>query len=317
MESGKRLYFFDNIKAILIILVVIGHLLEQFIYLPVNKYFYVLIYSFHMPLFIFISGYFSGFNTSKLLKRLVIPYVVFQLLYLLFNNFVLKNETVYTLTTPYWLLWYLLSCFFWNVIILFIKKVNLMIVFISFIIGLIIGLDNTVNYYFSLSRTLVFLPFYLLGYYCKSINYSLDNLRKNKTLTATISAITIVAAFFVYLKIDKINHIWFYNSMSYSQASSNMLIRFMIYLIAILFSLMVIILAPKNKIIILTNIGVNCFTIFLFHGFIVKYLVKVQLYKYLPNTFTVWIFIIIVTIISTLLLTSKSITKIMSVIVKF
>ena len=48
----------DNLKGILIFLVVFGHLLELVITKGHAKYIYELIYSFHMPFFIFLSGYF-------------------------------------------------------------------------------------------------------------------------------------------------------------------------------------------------------------------------------------------------------------------
>ena len=55
-----RDYFFDNARAVLIFLVVFGHLLQP--YTTEDKYLsalYLLIYSFHMPTFLFISGYFA------------------------------------------------------------------------------------------------------------------------------------------------------------------------------------------------------------------------------------------------------------------
>ena len=51
--------YFDNAKAILIILVVIGHIIEPFIEdIYTLKIIYEFIYTFHMPAFILLSGYF-------------------------------------------------------------------------------------------------------------------------------------------------------------------------------------------------------------------------------------------------------------------
>ena len=55
----ERDYYFDNLKAVLIFLVVLGHFLLPIYddaFLVVLKR---LIYVFHMPLFVFVSGYFS------------------------------------------------------------------------------------------------------------------------------------------------------------------------------------------------------------------------------------------------------------------
>ena len=60
MSTKSRNYFLDNYKALLIVLVVIGHFIEPCYenndFLTILKW---VIFSFHMPAFIFISGFFS------------------------------------------------------------------------------------------------------------------------------------------------------------------------------------------------------------------------------------------------------------------
>ena len=81
--KAERDYFFDNIKAVLIFFVVLGHFLlpihEEGILVLIKR----LIYVFHMPLFVFVSGYFSKriykdgrFNFKKILY-LIKAYIVF------------------------------------------------------------------------------------------------------------------------------------------------------------------------------------------------------------------------------------------------
>ena len=81
--TKERDYFFDNLKAVLIFLVVLGLFL-----LPIhgdNPLVVVkrLIYIFHMPLFVFVSGYFAKkiykngqYNFKKILY-LIKAYVLF------------------------------------------------------------------------------------------------------------------------------------------------------------------------------------------------------------------------------------------------
>ena len=52
----KRDYGFDNLKLILICLVVLGHVLEIAQKTPLRVFCYQIIYSFHMPVFIFLFG---------------------------------------------------------------------------------------------------------------------------------------------------------------------------------------------------------------------------------------------------------------------
>lgn len=74
----------DNIKAILIFLVVFGHMLE----LASARRIYLIIYSFHMPAFIFVTGYYAKFKPRKILLELIMPYILFQTLYLLFDGYI-------------------------------------------------------------------------------------------------------------------------------------------------------------------------------------------------------------------------------------
>ena len=91
--NKERDYFFDNLKAVLIFLVVLGHFL-----LPIrgdNPLVVVkrLIYVFHMPLFVFISGYFA----KKIYKNG--QYNFKKILYLLkaYVVFVVAIQTVYAI----------------------------------------------------------------------------------------------------------------------------------------------------------------------------------------------------------------------------
>ena len=75
IKSGekKRLYLYDNLKFLLIVLVVLGHLIDDSTVklfgdgggetgVPQAKVFsgaFVFLYAFHMPLFLFISGLFN------------------------------------------------------------------------------------------------------------------------------------------------------------------------------------------------------------------------------------------------------------------
>lgn len=81
IQEKSRISWIDNLKAIGIILVVIGHT-------NLPKFLEYYIYSFHIPMFFFISGYLfsSGKVTSfiqfakKKFKSLIIPYLIFAVI---------------------------------------------------------------------------------------------------------------------------------------------------------------------------------------------------------------------------------------------
>lgn len=58
-KDAKRIYKWDNLKCFLIVMVVVGHFVNQ--YAPISdtmKSISLFIYSFHMPLFIFCPDYY-------------------------------------------------------------------------------------------------------------------------------------------------------------------------------------------------------------------------------------------------------------------
>ena len=85
--TNRRNYQMDNLKCLLIFSVVFGHMLELFMGKnSPERVIYLVIYSFHMPLFAFVSGVFARYNPSKIKNNMIYPYLIFQTLYLLFSN---------------------------------------------------------------------------------------------------------------------------------------------------------------------------------------------------------------------------------------
>lgn len=169
-QTGRRIPerapFWDNLKGELILLVVFGHLLER---TPGGggSLLYRGIYLFHMPLFVFVSGYLTRCtrhpNYGKILTKLVVPYLVFQTVFCIYYRKPLQ------FTTPWWILWYVMALAVWRLSVPIFAAVpenrRWWVIAGAFLLGYAVGFDQTVGYYLSLSRVLVFLPFFLLGLY--------------------------------------------------------------------------------------------------------------------------------------------------------
>lgn len=94
---AQRIQYFDNIKAFAIFCVVWGHSVQ---YLSNNDYFsntvFEFVYSFHMPLFMILSGFFfkSSLKLSfielsiKKFQQLILPIIVWTIIICMFNIFV-------------------------------------------------------------------------------------------------------------------------------------------------------------------------------------------------------------------------------------
>jgi fucose 4-O-acetylase-like acetyltransferase len=169
-RQPERYPALDHARFVLIALVVIGHLLEQLADSgPFAAALYRWIYQFHMPAFVLVSGAVSKSDltrrrVSALATCVLLPYVVFQTLYPAWDAWLSgSGDWSQGYLTPYWLLWYLLSLACWRVLLPLFARLKFALP-LAVIIALGAGVAPWIGYPFSLSRTLVFFPLFLLGH---------------------------------------------------------------------------------------------------------------------------------------------------------
>lgn len=190
-------YQFLLLQAIGIILVVLGH--KGGISLFTDWF---PAYSFHMPLFIFISGYFYKTNSDKniidfILKKvrnLLIPYFIWNLIYGIIVNILKQNNIIYfgnninlnTLFVEPWIKghqfglnvasWFVPALFIVQLIYVLVRRVfryinfnNEYIIMIIFMIVGCIGVKKAnmgavIGWNLTIVRTMFLIPFYHMGY---------------------------------------------------------------------------------------------------------------------------------------------------------
>lgn len=171
MTYKKRDYLFDNIKFILIFLVVAVHLfgIVRSVTGPQEgvDLFLAATCSFHMPLFIFISGYFSK-NLEKARERageILILYLLTQAAFVLYKVLVLQKPLPSFLgfLTPAFSMWYLFALFFYRFFLPELVK-------IKYILPVLFLVSIAVMKVFSgagadFARTFANAFYFLLGYY--------------------------------------------------------------------------------------------------------------------------------------------------------
>ena len=297
--NKQRQPLFDILKCIGVFLVVFGHLIEPITH-PVAQIIYKCIYLIHMPLFMFISGYFAKFNLKKIFLYTFIPYLVFQLITSLIS-FKFESTTSFFsfILTPRWTLWYLLSLFIWKLSVFFLEKLKRslpIILIISLIIGLLIGFLSFDGYILSISRTIAFYPFFVLGYYFKHINFTYIGFFKKPYIKIIFAFVSIlgIAMFFVFFK--NISRASLYNSYMYNQIDGySILTRLYTYVVGIVSIITLIIIVP-NKNTFLTKIGAHSFAIYILHAFIVL-LLRTFLYSLNINPILLIITSLLLTVI--------------------
>ena len=275
----ERLYKFDNLKAILIFLVVFGHFLEL---VEGHNLLYLTIYSFHMPLFLFVSGYFAHFNKKSIWIKLIFPYVVFQILYTIFEVYILGNEKLtLTFILPRWIMWYLFALIGYYLLIPFFdtdcEKKQIVIIVSMVCFSILIGYDRRIGYDFSAARICTFMPFFFSGYYLskKKLDCIYRKTRLNMRYMIGLSiSIFLIAAIVMVLGMGFISQSMLYGSNSFEAAEYNAQIKLLILLFAGIWIVVGVVFMPNIKIPILSTIGRFTMPIYLLHGFIIKIIGK-------------------------------------------
>lgn len=175
----ERNDLFDNIKAVMLFLVALGHILDVFINGGKNAVEYntmKYIYLFHMPVFAFVSGYFSkNVNRSRenAVKKVLIPYLFFQILYVIVAAMMIHWKLVsfnsdvfnYSVILPSSAFYYLLALFIWKLLAVDILKLRFPIA-ISFLLGILISLTKYSDFHCGYGAVFSLLLFFVLGLKC-------------------------------------------------------------------------------------------------------------------------------------------------------
>ena len=277
-SSAKRIFYFDNAKFILIFLVVLGHVISP---LKENDTMLLSLYSaiflFHMPAFIFISGYFSkGYNKKgyllKITKKILLPYFIFQIIYSIFYYWNGQSANLhFNLFQPHWTLWFLLSLFCWNLLLYLFAKLKWTGLVIAIILGITIGYLDQIGSFLSLSRTFVFFPYFLLGYLLEAKHLTFIKKIKHSSLIGTAVLLITMLLFGLFFPKDAMD--WLLGDTSYASMGTleaidglKRLVQYGLTAIVILGFMAIV----PSKGFTFTVIGRRTLYIYLLHGFIIK-----------------------------------------------
>ncbi len=296
--AAKRDSYFDNVKSVAIFLVVIGHFAEVVLSeWQVFSSIFLFLYSFHMPLFIFITGYFaksainSG-NKQRVYKRsfeFFTLYLIMEMTFLtvkyLLGNHSPKFDVLSEKSVP----WYLFSISIMYLLAFALRNVNPKAVLaLSVLIALFSGYDANLGDWLVLSRTLVFFPFFYLGLICQKDLFA--NLKKYKInyLLAIIVLVGIFLCFYLFPKELYLIRPLLTGRNSYFTLNNKLepyavLLRILVYLVGIVLSVAVLILVPRLNLKYLTTIGERTLPIYFFHRQILYILTGTGVPLYLEN----------------------------------
>jgi len=269
-QGSSRDPYIDNARAILITLVVVGHLLRT-VSSASSDIIDTWVYAFHMPAFVAISGYLSRSFTHKprqlgrLLSALLVPYVIFQAIHALLPVIYDGEEFSVELWNPAWTLWFLLALFIWRLATPLLKVLRYPLVF-AVAISIAAPLDSDLDTTLTLGRVLSFLPFFVLGLLTRPEH--LDKLKRfrHRYLGYIVLAAGFGVAFAIHNKLDMS---LFYLSTSYDSDgigdTYGLISRVALLAAAGALVLAVMLVTPQRHH-WWTSIGTNSLTVYLLHA---------------------------------------------------
>ncbi|QKV97707.1 acyltransferase family protein [Streptomyces sp. NA02950] len=212
--AKQRDAFFDNAKYMAIVLVAMGHAWE-----PLREdsrlaaALYITVYTFHMPAFIVISGYFSrSFDMrpdrlKRLITGIVVPYLLFETAYTFFKRRADDDPTFdFSLLDPWYLTWFLIALFVWRMTTPLWKIIRWPVP-VALLMATAAAVSPDIGDDLDMQRVLQFLPFFVVGLCLKRRHFDLVRGIRARKLAVPVFACALLVA---YWAAPRMNAAWFY-----------------------------------------------------------------------------------------------------------
>jgi len=290
----QRIYKYDNVKALLIFLVVIGHMTTDYVSdSHLVRWTTLWIYTFHMPAFIFISGLVHKHYITREKAELGVKGETRMRWDKVWGFFLcgygLKIFLQFTRTlmgqNPLWhwiaepgIPWYLFVMAEYEMLFYFMRKINdkvkpPVMIAGAFVLSALFGYLPIDGDVFCIARMVNFLPIYMIGYYLdmKTFAAAVDKLRY-RVISAIIVVTTIVICYlgpWTWYSWRK----WFTGRRSYEFLTDffegavtwGWAIRPAVWAYAIILSLAIIVLIPDRQLGYVTTVGERTLNIYFWH----------------------------------------------------
>ena len=319
-STHQNILWVDYAKFFGIFLVIFGHILSANCHL--NNF----ICLFHMPLFFIIAGYLykqksQKENFSKIIWGLLIPYFIYQFLYLplRLGNLVLWHDAPFfetllkciygiifanPLNNSFFVIncvpcWFIMTIIILRIIFNFIKinQYNLLIISVFAVIISKCLMQNSIAILFCISCAILALPYFALGAFMREKNINLNIISINLLLIYTLIGI------FILNYILQINGMLNINK-AFVFANNENSSLILMYLAGIIGSFLVILFSNlfKEKINFVDKISKNTLFIIFFHYFILFFTHWMKIPKYINLLDNVFLKVFLIFILSSSIL---------------
>ncbi len=291
MGKENRIYWLDLLKGIGIVLVVFGHFIEPFQpQTAIFRVIFIVIYSFHMPLFCFISGFVCKYKKSTMFYYFIVWFFL-QIMYITFFE---TGYTYQSIISPYWHLWYLYALIIWIASLYVVDKIrntwlnNLFFVFVI-VLAIISGFFE-IPY---ITRAITFYPFFLAGNLYNNFILKMLTKTSNRMIIISRFCLGIIFLSIAYISITKdVNKQILFSYNSYKAGGYTYIDRIIFYTIAFLIIFLIVISVQNIRQVKIELLGQRTLPIFAFHALYVFIFKRNDLFNKIISLGNLWITIL-------------------------
>ena len=291
----QRIYRYDNIKAVLIFLVVVGHMTTDYVSdSHLVRWVTLWIYCFHMPAFIFISGLVhkqyiteekavagmkgeTRVRWDKILGFFLCGYAL--KVFLQFTRTLMGQNPLWHWIEEPGIPWYLFVMAEYELLFYLMRRLSCrvkpwILITAAFALSAVIGYFPQINDTFCLSRMINFLPIYMIGYFfdMKKFNEFLTEKARLKYIGWAGIVITMCICAFAPWGIYSWRK-WFTGRRSYAflqdffsfAYANGWWIRLAVWAFAIALTLCVIAVIPDKDFGFATTVGARTLNVYFWH----------------------------------------------------
>lgn len=281
--------YWDNLKGILILLVVIAHFMQRN---DISRVLYDAIYMFHMPLFIFVSGVFhKNTNIKERILGLVLIGIVYNASLILVDNVILKMDQDFYLFRATKIPWFVFTLAICAAVTYVVRECNeLVILIISLFLGIIACYDANLMQYMVLSKTVGWFFFYYLGVIVRRGDIETLTKRTSVRVLEGGGMLLVFLSIVIFGRNSALNisQVSFLDGVQATYPSMDVkwaLVKLLYYVGVIVISMAVISLAPHKKIVVLTELGRKTMPIYFWHIIVRSIVFRTGIQNYFYSTY--------------------------------
>ncbi|SCK43965.1 Fucose 4-O-acetylase [Streptomyces sp. WMMB 714] len=267
----------DNVRFASGTLVLVGHVVEPLGHLDGLRWLYIASWALRVPVFVIVAGYFSSAGPlgrrelRQLSEAVLAPYLLIGLLHTLQIR-LLEGHWKFFTSQPAWGLWFLLSLFMWRMLLPYLAVLRYPLL-TAMAAALAVGYLDDFTRLFSASRTVAFLPFFVLGWQLRrGLADQWLRARWSRGAAVLVLAATAAAAYPLRYGIDTS---WLGMQASYAQTVSFAPVwawgpRGAVLVCGMLIALSFIRLMPGRRLPVVTYLGAGGLFIYLLHPLVLR-----------------------------------------------